>query len=199
MVELANRKRDPSCLQFNLKESNEANPAKHGRWHDDSCGRTLQAVLCQTTRSLMSLGTEKLLIEFGKSGWLAKARSQLDNVKQVLQKIRTDEFWTALDKVKANLDTPIPLGYCHVCRVLDADPESRFSTGDRMISNGPHDEIVSVSEDLVTRIPDNVTDETAAFTVVAAIGLQGIRLEQPALGERFVVSGSGLNRDYRKR
>jgi threonine dehydrogenase-like Zn-dependent dehydrogenase len=160
---------------------------------DVSCPRRSKgAVLCQTTRSLVSLGTEKMLIDFGKSGWLAKARSQPDKVRQVLQKIRTDGLLTTLDTVKAKLDTPIPLGYCHVGRVIEADPGSGFSAGDRVISNGPHAEVVSVPENLVARIPDQVTDETAAFTVVAAIGLQGIRLTQPTLGERFVVSGLGL-------
>lgn len=150
------------------------------------------AVLCQTTRSLVSLGTEKMLIDFGKGGWIAKARSQPDKVKQVLQKIKTDGLWTTLDAVKAKLDTPIPLGYCHVGRVVESDPESSFSKGQRVITNGPHAEMVAVPENLVAKIPDNVNDETAAFTVVAAIGLQGIRLAQPTLGEQFVVSGLGL-------
>ncbi len=154
--------------------------------------RSKGAVLCQTTRTLVSLGTEKLLIDFGKAGWIAKARSQPDKVKQVLQKIKTDGLWPTLDAVRAKLDTPIPLGYCHVGRVVESDPESTFAPGDRVISNGPHAEMVSVPENLVAKIPDNVSDESAAFAVVAAIGLQGIRLAQPTLGEKFVVSGLGL-------
>lgn len=149
-------------------------------------------VLSETTRSLVSLGTEKMLIDFGKSGWLAKARSQPDKVKQVLQKIKTDGLLTTVDAVRAKLDAPIPLGYCNVGVVLEADAQSGYPVGTRIISNGPHAEVVAVPENLTARVPDNVTDEQAAFTIVGAIGLQGIRLLQPTLGERIVVSGLGL-------
>ena len=150
------------------------------------------SVLIQTTRTLVSLGTEKMLIDFGKGGWLAKARSQPDKVKQVLQKIKTDGLWTTLDAVKAKLGTPITLGYCHVGTVVEADSTSGYSAGDRVVSNGPHAEMVSVPKNLTAKIPDGVSDEQAAFTVVSAIGLQGIRLLQPTLGEKVVVSGLGL-------
>jgi predicted dehydrogenase/threonine dehydrogenase-like Zn-dependent dehydrogenase len=160
---------------------------------DVPCPRRGQGfVLCRTTKTLVSLGTEKMLIDFGKGGWIAKARSQPDKVKQVLQKIKTDGLWTTIDAVKAKLDAPIPLGYCHVGKVLEADPASGLAVGDRVISNGNHAEVVSVPENLTARIPDSVSDEAAAFTVVGAIGLQGIRLLQPTLGEKIVVSGLGL-------
>ena len=149
-------------------------------------------VLCQTTRTLVSLGTEKMLIDFGKSGWIAKARSQPDKVKQVLQKIKTDGLKSTIETVRAKLDTPIPLGYCHVGKIVEADATSCFSIGDRVISNGGHAEMVAVPENLVAKIPEGVTDDAAAFTVVGAIGLQGIRLLNPTLGERIVVSGLGL-------
>ncbi len=149
-------------------------------------------VLCQTSRTLVSLGTEKMLIDFGKSGWISKARSQPDKVKQVLQKIRTDGLKTTVETVRAKLDTPISLGYCHVGHVREADPNSGFAVGERVVSNGPHAEFVVVPENLMARVPDNVSDEQAAFVVVGAIGLQGIRLMQPTLGERIVVSGLGL-------
>lgn len=152
----------------------------------------LSTTLVETTSTLVSLGTEKMLIDFGKGGLLAKARSQPDKVKQVLQKIKTDGLWTTIDAVKAKLDTPIPLGYCNVGVVAAAGVNSGFNTGDRVASNGPHAEVVSIPENLAAKIPDSVSDEQAAFTVVGAIGLQGIRLLQPTLGERIVVSGLGL-------
>ncbi|MCP4511895.1 MAG: Gfo/Idh/MocA family oxidoreductase [Fuerstiella sp.] len=133
-----------------------------------------------------------MLIDFGKGGLLAKARSQPDKVKQVLQKIKTDGLFTTIDAVKAKLDTPIPLGYCNVGVVVESDDGSGYLQGDRIISNGAHAEVVAVPENLTARIPDNVTDEQAVFTVVGAIGLQGVRLLQPTLGERVVVSGLGL-------
>lgn len=150
------------------------------------------AVLINTCRSLVSLGTEKMLIDFGKGSLLAKARSQPDKVKQVLQKIKTDGLWPTLEAVRSKLDTPIPLGYCQVGRVLEFGESSSYRVGDRVISNGPHAEQVCVPENLTARIPANVSDAQAAFTVVGAIGLQGIRLIAPTLGERIVVSGLGL-------
>ena len=149
-------------------------------------------VLCETTATLVSLGTEKMLIDFGKSSWLAKARAQPDKVKQVIQKIKTDGLFTTLDAVRAKLDTPIPLGYCHVGSVLESDATANARPGERIITNGPHAEVVAIPNNLTAKIPDSVSDESAAFTVVGAIGLQGIRLLQPTLGERVVVSGLGL-------
>jgi predicted dehydrogenase/threonine dehydrogenase-like Zn-dependent dehydrogenase len=150
-------------------------------------------VLSETTRTLVSLGTEKMLIDFGKGGLIAKARSQPDKVKQVLQKIKTDGLFTTIDAVRSKLDTPIPLGYCNVGSVLECDETNEgYKPGDRIISNGNHAEVVAVPNNLTALVPDTVTDEQAAFTVVGAIGLQGIRLLDPTLGERIVVSGLGL-------
>ncbi|MBU6175840.1 MAG: zinc-binding alcohol dehydrogenase, partial [Planctomycetes bacterium] len=148
--------------------------------------------LIESRRSLVSLGTEKMLIDFGKGSFLAKARQQPDKVKQVLQKIKTDGLWTTLDAVKAKLDQPIPLGYCNAGNVVDVIDSTSFRIGDRVVSNGPHAEIVSVPQNLLARIPDEVSDDEAAFTVLGAIALQGIRLMVPTLGERIVVSGLGL-------
>jgi predicted dehydrogenase/threonine dehydrogenase-like Zn-dependent dehydrogenase len=154
--------------------------------------RSPGSVLIETSLSLVSLGTEKMLIDFGKSGLIAKARSQPDKVKQVLQKIKTDGLWSTVDAIRAKLDAPIALGYCNVGRVIEADLGSEYRPGDRVISNGPHAEVVSTPANLTARIPDSVDDETAAFTVVGAIGLQGIRLIGPTLGERIAVFGLGL-------
>jgi predicted dehydrogenase/threonine dehydrogenase-like Zn-dependent dehydrogenase len=150
-------------------------------------------VLIQTRASLISAGTEKMLVEFGKASLLAKARSQPDKVKQVLDKIRTDGLLPTLEAVFNRLDEPLPLGYCNAGVVLEAGPGvAGFKPGDRVASNGPHAEIVAVPANLCARIPDGVSDERAAFTVLASIGLQGVRLAEPTLGERFVVYGLGL-------
>jgi predicted dehydrogenase/threonine dehydrogenase-like Zn-dependent dehydrogenase len=150
-------------------------------------------VLVQTTRSLISAGTERMLVEFGKAGLLAKARSQPDKVKQVLDKIRTDGLLPTLEAVFNRLDEPLPLGYCNVGKVLDVGTGVQgIAPGDRVASNGPHAEVVCVPKNLCARIPDNVSDEAAAFTVLASIGLQGIRLLGPMLGEKVVVFGLGM-------
>ena len=84
------------------------------------------------------------------------------------------------------------LGYSNVGKVVGCDTGSPFQVGDRVVSNGPHAEIVCASETLAAKVPDSVSDQAAAFTVVGSVGLQGIRLIQPSLGERIVVMGLGL-------
>ncbi len=150
-------------------------------------------VLIQTTRSLVSLGTERMLVEFGKANLISKARQQPDKVKQVLDKIKTEGLMPTLEAVFNKLGEPLPLGYCNVGKVIAVgEGVSEFKVGDRVASNGQHAEFVAIPKNLVAHIPDNVTDEQAAFTVVASIGLQGIRLLNPTLGETIVVTGLGL-------
>jgi len=144
-------------------------------------------------RSLISAGTERMLVEFSQANVIQKARSQPDKVRQVLDKIQTDGLVPTLEAVFRKLDEPVPLGYCNAGRVVEVGPGvSGFAVGDRVASNGPHAEIVCVPKHLCARIPDNVADDSAAFTVLGAIGLQGIRLIHPTLGERVVVQGAGL-------
>jgi predicted dehydrogenase/threonine dehydrogenase-like Zn-dependent dehydrogenase len=150
-------------------------------------------LLIGTTRTLVSAGTERMLIEFGKAGWVDKARQQPDKVRMVLDKIKTDGLLPTVDAVFNKLDQPLPLGYCNVGRVMDVGAGvTAFAVGDRVISNGKHAEAVSVPVNLCAKVPDSVSDDEAAFVVVAAIGLQGIRLVQPTLGEAVVVTGLGL-------
>jgi threonine dehydrogenase-like Zn-dependent dehydrogenase len=149
------------------------------------------AVLINTSVSLISTGTERMLVDFGKSGFAAKAMAQPEKVRQVLDKVRTDGLLTTIDAVRSKLGQPIPLGYSNVGTVRESAAEG-FAIGDRVVSNGPHADVVCVPRNLCAKIPDGVSDETAAFTVVASIGLQGIRLAAPTLGEAFVVTGAGL-------
>jgi len=150
-------------------------------------------LLIRTRRTLISAGTERMLQDFGKAGWIGKARQQPDKVRQVLDKIQTDGLLTTLDAVFDKLDEPLPLGYCHVGEVLEVGPGvSGFEVGDRVLSNGPHAEIVCIPQNLCARIPEGVSDDAAAFGVLGAIALQGIRLLQPTLGECVLVSGLGL-------
>ncbi len=151
------------------------------------------SLLIQTSQTLVSAGTERMLVEFGKAGWLEKARQQPDKVKMVLDKIRTDGVQPTLEAVFNKLDQPLPLGYCNVGRVAAVGAGvAGYEPGQRVVSNGKHAEVVSVPVNLSAAIPDTVSDEAAAFTVLGAIGLQGIRLAQPTLGETVVVTGLGL-------
>ena len=150
-------------------------------------------VLIQTTRTLVSLGTERMLVEFGKANLIDKARQQPDRVKQVLDKIKTDGMMPTLEAVFNRLNQPLPLGYCNVGKVVAVGKGvTEFSVGDRVASNGNHAEYVCVPKNLVAKVPDNISDDEAAFTVIGSIGLEGVRLLSAQLGETIVVIGLGL-------
>ncbi len=150
-------------------------------------------LLIRSSHTLLSAGTERMLVEFGKANWIDKARQQPDKLRTVLDKIKTDGLMPTVEAVFNKLDQPLPLGYCNVGTVLEAgEGLSGFVPGDRVVSNGKHAEVVSIPLNLCARVPDAVPDEEAAFTVLGAIALQGIRLVQPTLGETVVVTGLGL-------
>jgi len=150
-------------------------------------------VLVRTRCSLISAGTERMLTRFAKAGYLEKARQQPDRLRQAVEKIRSDGLLAAIESVRARLEQPVELGYCNVGEVMAVgEGVTGFSPGDRVVSNGPHAEQVLAPKNLCARIPDPVTDDQAAFAVVAAIGLQGVRLIAPGIGETVVVAGLGL-------
>ena len=150
-------------------------------------------LLIRTGLSLISLGTERMLVEFGKAGYLNKARQQPDKIRMVLDKIKTDGLIPTLEAVKGKLDQPVPMGYCNVGTVLEVgDGVADFQIGDRVVSNGAHAEVVRVPKNLCAKVPSSVTDEDAVFTVQFAIALHGVRLAGPMLGESFAVIGLGL-------
>ncbi|HTN16706.1 MAG TPA: zinc-binding alcohol dehydrogenase, partial [Chitinophagaceae bacterium] len=150
-------------------------------------------VLIRSVFSLVSKGTESMLVGFGKANWLNKARQQPQQVKAVLDKVRTDGLIPTFEAVRSKLNKPIPLGYSNTGIVIGVGTGvSGVKAGDRVASNGSHAEIVQVPQHLCAKVPDTVSDEAAAFTVVGAIALQGIRLVQPSFGETVVVFGLGL-------
>lgn len=156
-------------------------------------GPTRGALQIQTTHTLISAGTERMLVEFGRANLVSKARQQPDKVKMVLNKVRTDGLLSTFESVSNKLDQPLSLGYCNVGIVTDIGTGTTgFVVGDRVASNGKHAEIVSVPLNLCAKVPTGVSDEQATFTVLGAIALQGIRLLQPTLGEAIVVTGLGL-------
>lgn len=150
-------------------------------------------LLIRTIRSLVSAGTERMLVDFGKAGLIDKARQQPDKVRMVLDKIKTDGLIPTVEVVRNKLSQPLPLGYCNVGFVLEIGADvTAFAVGDLVASNGKHAEVVSVPVNLCAKVPGGVTEDEAAFTVVGAVALQGIRLAQPTLGEAVVVTGLGL-------
>ena len=134
-----------------------------------------------------------MLVTFGKSNIISKAKQQPDKVKQVINKIKSEGLITTLNSVSNKLEQPLPLGYCNVGEIIEVGSGVEgLKIGDRVASNGPHAEIVCVPQNLVSRIPDDVTNHEATFTVIGSIGLQGIRLLKPSYGETIVVYGLGL-------
>jgi len=150
-------------------------------------------LLIKTRLSLVSLGTEKMLVEFGRSNLISKAKQQPEKVRQVLDKIKSEGLLPTMQAVFNKLDQPLPLGYCNVGEIIEiGEGVSGYKVGYRVVSNGQHAEYVCIPKNLVAKIPDNVSDEDASFTVVGSIGLHGVRLLNPTLGETVVVIGLGL-------
>ena len=153
--------------------------------------------LVQTTVSLVSAGTEKMLVDFAKKSMLAKAKDRPDLVKQVIDKMKKEGVRNTLEKVFTKLDTPIPLGYSLAGRVVEVGSElSGINIGDRVACGGAgyanHSEINYVPKNLMVKIPDGVDDIDASFVTVGAIALQGVRQTAPLLGEKIAVMGLGL-------
>lgn len=149
-------------------------------------------LLVRATRSLVSLGTERMLVEFGRGGWLSKARQQPEKFREVLAKARSEGIFATIAAVRSKLAQPIPLGYCHVGQVLDAGGTLGFVAGDRVVTNSPHAEVISADPTFAACIPAQVSDEHATFTPLAAVALQGLRLIDARAGETVVVMGLGL-------
>lgn len=150
-------------------------------------------IVVASRATVVSAGTERMLVDFGRANLLEKARKQPEKVRQVIDKVRTDGLAPTLGAVRAKLDAPIPLGYCQSGVIVEVGPRAPgFSPGDRVVTNGPHAEYVRVAHTLAAKVPHGVSFEAAAFTPLAAIGLQGLRLANPTLGETVVVYGLGL-------
>ena len=159
------------------------------------CGEN--GALVQTTVSLVSAGTEKMLVDFAKKSLLAKAKDRPDLVKQVVGKMKKEGVKNTLEKVFTKLDTPIPLGYSAAGRVVEVGSNmSGLNIGDRVACGGAgyanHAEVNYVPKNLMVKIPDGVDDIDASFVTVGAIALQGVRQTAPLLGERIAVMGLGL-------
>lgn len=153
--------------------------------------------LVKTTASLVSAGTEKMLVDFAKKSMLAKAKDRPDLVKQVIDKMKKEGVKNTLEKVFTKLDTPIPLGYSLAGRIVEIGTNmSGVNIGDRVACGGAgyanHAEINYVPKNLMVKIPDGVDDIDASFVTVGAIALQGVRQTQPKLGEKIAVIGLGL-------
>ncbi len=154
-------------------------------------------VLVRNAASLVSAGTERMVVDFAEKNLLQKARSRPDLVRQTLDKAKREGILTTFDAVKNRLDKPMSLGYSSAGVVLDVGERvSQFQINDRVACAGGgyavHAEAVWVPKNLVIALPDEVDFESAAFTTLGAIALQGIRLSEVRLRDVAAVIGLGL-------
>lgn len=154
-------------------------------------------VLVENKFSLISAGTEKSTVKVGQASLLGKAKQRPDLVAQVLKNIKKEGLSATLNKVRTKLDSLKALGYSTSGIVLASlDSDGKFHAGDRVACAGQdhasHAEVVAIPQNLMAKIPDNVSFEEAAFTTLGAIALQGVRQAGPRLGERVCVIGLGL-------
>jgi predicted dehydrogenase/threonine dehydrogenase-like Zn-dependent dehydrogenase len=150
-------------------------------------------VLIQNECSVVSAGTEKTIVDTASKSLLAKARHRPDLVRQVLAKVKTIGWRKTYELVSAKLDAPIALGYASSGTVVACgEGVQGFKPGDRVASNGPHAGVVCVPKHLCALVPQNVATEEAAFAVIGAIALQGVRLARLGLGDSVFVIGLGL-------
>jgi len=154
-------------------------------------------VTVRTVASLISAGTERMTVEMGNRSLFGKARERPDLVKQVIQKAQSEGVLNTLNAVRAKLGSVTALGYSASGTVIGVgDDVTGFRPGDRVACAGAgyasHAEVLSVPQNLCVRLPETVDFESAAFSTLGAIALQGLRLASPTLGEAFVVIGLGL-------
>jgi predicted dehydrogenase/threonine dehydrogenase-like Zn-dependent dehydrogenase len=150
-------------------------------------------VLVATRASVISAGTERYVVQLAKKSLIGKARARPDHVKRILQKMKQEGLVNTIQQVRAKMGEPMPLGYSCAGTVLECGGGvDEFKPGDRVAAAGPHAGIVVVPRHLCARIPDGVSFEQAAYTPIAAIGLEGVRLAKLALGEKVLVIGLGL-------
>ncbi len=153
--------------------------------------------LVQVASSLVSAGTERMVVEFAEKSLIGKAQSRPDLVRQVLDKARREGILTTLESAFNRLDQPMALGYSSAGTVIAVgEGLTGIQVGDRVACAGGgyavHAEYNIVPKNLLTRLPENVDFESAAFTTLGAIALQGFRLAQPQIGDRVAVIGLGL-------
>jgi len=150
-------------------------------------------VLIANAVSVLSPGTERTAMALARKSLFGKAMERPDQVRRVLEKLRNEGLLQTLDQVRARLDEPMAMGYASAGVVLACGAGVQgFAPGDRVASSGNHAEIVCVPKYLCAHVAENVELERAAFAVLGAIALQGIRLSRLVLGETALVIGLGL-------
>lgn len=154
-----------------------------------------KGILVRNYFSVISSGTEKTSLENAKMSLLERAKRQPEQVRTVLENIKKEGLLSTINKVTSRLDSYKTFGYSSSGIVLESKSEY-YSPGDRVACAGAgyatHSELVAIPQNLACKIPDGVSFESAAFTTIGAIALQGVRQANPRLGEFVAVIGLGL-------
>jgi predicted dehydrogenase/threonine dehydrogenase-like Zn-dependent dehydrogenase len=153
--------------------------------------------LVKVAASLVSAGTERMVVEFAEKSYIGKARSRPDLVKQTLDKAKREGVMPTVQAVFNRLDQPMALGYSSAGTIVALGKNMQgFKVGQRVACAGggyaTHAEYNVVPRNLLTPLPKNVDFESAAFTTLGAIALHGFRLAEPQLGENVAIIGLGL-------
>src|SRR5512137_857207 len=153
--------------------------------------------LVRVAASLVSAGTERMLVEFAEKTLVGKARSRPDLVRQVLDKMRREGVLVSLGAAFNRLDQPMALGYSSAGTIVAlSEGMDGFKVGQRVACAGGnyavHAEYNVIPRALLTPLPDSVDFESAAFTTLGAIALHGFRLAEPQIGECVAIIGMGL-------
>lgn len=148
-------------------------------------------VLIKSINSLISTGTERSLIQFGKSNLLKKVKDNKERIEIVINKIKNDGLINTLNLVEKKINKPIQIGYSNLGIVVESK-SSKFKTGDKVISNGFHAEYVKVGHNLCVKVPNEISDHDAIFSILGSIALNGIRKLKTEINETIVVYGFGL-------
>ena len=153
--------------------------------------------LIRTANSLVSAGTERMLVSFAKQGLLGKARSRPDLIREVLNKARREGLLTTIEAALNKLDQPFALGYSSAGTIIKTGPGLvGFKAGDRVACAGGgyavHAEYAIIPQNLMVPIPEPVNFEEAAFATIGAIAMQGFRLSEVGVGARVGIIGLGL-------
>lgn len=154
-------------------------------------------VLVRNHYSLISTGTEKSKVDVARKNYIGKAIDKPEQVKMVLDTLKKEGFQNTYQKVINKLDAPSPLGYSCAGEVIGVGEQVKdYKIGDLVACSGAgyanHAEIVNIPANLITKVPDGITLQEAAFTTVGSIAMQGIRLAEAKIGENIAVIGLGL-------
>ena len=155
-------------------------------------------LLVRTRTSLISAGTERMVVQFAKKSLAGKAKARPDLVRKVIDKAKRDGVAATIRAVLTRLDEPLPLGYsaCGDVVALGEGTEGRFRVGQRLAIAGAglanHADFNVVPVNLASAVPDDVNDEEACFGTLGAIALHGVRNMGLELGDVAAVIGAGL-------